>query len=69
MNYLIAAQSDVGIVKKTNQDSYCIFTAKNTEIYFSLLFATEWAVWKRANLRAQLLLKDFQIGLKRHSLF
>lgn len=27
MNYLIAAQTDIGPVKKTNQDSYCIQTA------------------------------------------
>lgn len=38
MNYLIAAQSDVGIVKKTNQDSYCIFTA-NSKKYGNILFA------------------------------
>ena len=38
MNYLIAAQSDVGIVKKTNQDSYCIFTA-NGKKYGNILFA------------------------------
>lgn len=38
MNYLIAAQSDVGIVKKTNQDSYCIFTA-NSKKYGHILFA------------------------------
>ena len=38
MDYLIAAQSDVGIVKKTNQDSYCVFTA-NSKKYGNILFA------------------------------
>lgn len=38
MNYLIAAQSDIGIVKKTNQDSYCIMTAKSKK-YGDILFA------------------------------
>lgn len=38
MDYLIAAQSDVGIVKKTNQDSYCIFTA-NSKKHGNILFA------------------------------
>lgn len=38
MNYLVAAQSDIGIVKKTNQDSYCIMTAKSKK-YGDILFA------------------------------
>ena len=38
MNYLIAAQTDIGPVKKTNQDSYCIQTARSKQ-YGNLLFA------------------------------
>ena len=38
MNYLIAAQTDIGPVKKTNQDSYCIQTARSKR-YGNLLFA------------------------------
>ena len=38
MNYLIAAQTDIGPVKKTNQDSYCIQTARSKR-YGNLLFS------------------------------
>lgn len=46
MIYKIAAHSDVGIVKKTNQDSVLVKSRRQTMIRFVCVSCvTEWAVW------------------------
>lgn len=67
MNYLIAAQTDIGPVKKTNQDSYCIQTARSKR-YGNLLFAVVcdgMGGLKKARWPAQPWSHALQIGLRR----
>ena len=47
MRYLMAAHTDVGIKKKTNQDSY--MHRQNSEEYFSVFYVTVWADWQTEN--------------------
>ena len=67
MNYLIAAQTDIGPVKKTNQDSYCIQTARSKQ-YGNLLFAVVcdgMGGLKKGEVASATVVARLQIGLRR----